>query len=71
MQSAERQIVMKPTPVYQDQENRQRVITTLRDLGSLKWDYPPKLLTSRRASFQAQIDKLAHGSTLPSVNLLA
>ena len=44
---------MKSTPSPQDEE----IIELLKSLGTLKAEYPPDLLTARRAAFNAQIEK--------------
>jgi hypothetical protein len=44
---------VKSTPSPQDEE----IIELLKSLGTLKAEYPPDLLTARRAAFTAQIEK--------------
>ena len=49
---------MNPIPVTHDQEEDREIIGVLTDLSLLKFEYPPDLLTNRRAAFMAQIDQL-------------
>jgi hypothetical protein len=47
---------MKPKSSPQDQKHDQAIIELLKVLGASKVEYPPELLTSRRAAFVAQVE---------------
>lgn len=49
---------MESTPSPQDQGKDEEIIRILKSWGSLKVDYPPELLDSRRASFLDQVKQL-------------
>ena len=48
---------MKPTSSPQDQEQDQKIINLLKELGSLKVQYPPELLAKRRSAFITQVEQ--------------
>jgi len=48
---------MKPTSSPQDQEQDQKIINLLKELGSLKVQYPPELLAERRSAFITQVEQ--------------
>jgi F5/8 type C domain/Protein of unknown function (DUF3060) len=49
---------MKQFRSSKNDEEDQKVIKLLQDLGSLEVEYPPELLSARRAAFLAQIEQL-------------
>ncbi len=48
---------MKTTSSPQEQEQDREIIELLKDLGASKVEYPPDLLSARRAAFAAQIEQ--------------
>src|SRR5215213_11622992 len=53
---------MKPHPSSENDEQDQEIIKLLQALGSFPSPYPPELLTTRRAAFLAQIERLARAA---------
>jgi hypothetical protein len=49
---------MKQFRSSKDDEQDQKIIKLLQDLGSLEAEYPPELLSARRSAFLAQIEQL-------------
>ena len=49
---------MKQFRSSENDEEDQKVIKLLKDLGSLEAQYPPELLAARRAAFFEQIERL-------------
>src|SRR5215212_843080 len=59
---------MKPHPSSQNDEQDQEIIKLLQALGSFPSPYPPELLTTRRAAFLAQIERLARAEAEEGLN---
>ena len=50
---------MKPPPSSEHDEQDQKIIKLLKELGSIESEYPSELLTARRAAFLAQVEQLS------------